>query len=61
MIEYLRTGEAPPLSICGEQPVASEGYSQAVDALTEALLDREILDAQEVARIVESGLRRLEM
>lgn len=59
VFEYLRTGEAPQLSICADRPVTDDRYARAVEAVTEALLDWEILDGYEVGEIVEANLGRV--
>jgi hypothetical protein len=58
VVEYLKTGEAPQLSICVDRPVTDDRFGRAVEAVTEAMLDWEILDWAEVADIVEAKLAR---
>ena len=54
---YARTGEAPLLSICGGEPLGGDtDYGRAVEDIAELMLDREILDGDEVAGIIEGHL-----
>jgi hypothetical protein len=58
VIEYVQTGRAPLLSICdGGSPLEHHLYSAAIEAVAEALLDWQMLDGCEVAKVVEEAIR----
>ncbi len=57
MLEYVRTGRAPQLSICADAPVLEDDFSQAVEAVAEVLLNWQMLDGDEIERVVEAGMR----
>jgi len=58
VIAYVQTGKAPLLSICDDGPFIEQQYRRAIEAVAEALPDWEILDRDEVSRIVEASLQR---